>query len=138
MAFATVDDVQTRLARTLSADEQDAATLLLDGVAAEIALAVGLDLADITDPGVLRFISIEAVCRVMANPSGARSTSESLGAYQYAVSFFESQAGLLNEREERQIREAVWGSTAAGVRTESVIDDVIELAETGEIDPATT
>lgn len=134
MAFATVEDVQTRLARTLSAAEQDAVELLLDGVAAEIALAVGRDLDDITDPGILRFISIEAVCRVMANPQGARSTSEEVGSYNYSISFPDPDPGLLTTAEERQAREAVFGVVSASARVESIADDVLDYRFDGEVD----
>lgn len=134
VAFATAEDVQTRLLRDLTDAELAAANLLLDGVAQEIAAAVGRDLDDITDPGPLRFISIEAVCRVLSNPQGARSTSEELGAYSYSISFSDDGSGLLTTAEERQAREAVFGVVSASARVESIADDVLDYRFDGEVD----
>lgn len=123
MAFATSDDVATRLARELSSAETSAADFLLDAVAAEIAQAVDTAEGDITDPGMLRFISVEAVCRALANPSGATSTSETVGSYNYAVSFPANEGdGLLTPYEEGVARYAVHGTNSASVHLGSILE----------------
>jgi hypothetical protein len=114
MAFATAEDVATRLVRALTDEEAAAAELLLDMTAAEIRQVVGRTEAELPDedaPAVLRSVSIEAVCREMASPIGAEATAETMGSYTYRVDYFEKGGTLLTEEEKRLIRRAFGAST---------------------------
>lgn len=130
MAFAEVEDVATRLARDLTAEEGAMAEMLLEAATAEIARAAGRDdawaaaLAPV--PQILRFVAVELVRRAMSNPEGLKSVSETLGAYQHSRSFQGADtAGLfLTDREERMVRSAVYGTLSGSSRVESLADDL--------------
>lgn len=124
MAFATTDDVETRLARTLSDAELAAAAFLLEGAQAEIEQAAGAAEAEMDPvPGVLRFIAVEVVCRELANPTGVDRTQEQLGNYSYSVGYRETGGTLLTQAEELLVRRSV-GTSSGSVRTRSLIHDV--------------
>jgi hypothetical protein len=131
VAFATTTDIATRLTRTLTAAEDAAAGLLLEGATGLIADACGKDddWADSLDPvpSVLRFVCIEAVSRALANPQNVASLQETLGAHSYAVRFRDLQNGgglYLTGHEERMVRRAVFGRTTGSARVESVADEL--------------
>ena len=134
--FADSDDIATRAARTLSTAETNLANMLLEAVGDEILEALGRDedWADaLDDTGTtykaLHGVSIEAVTRVIANPSSAERLSEQLGSYSYSQSFRESavSAGLyLSDLERRRIRKVVYGRNVVSSRMESVISEVYD------------
>lgn len=133
MAFATVDQVAVRAGRDLTAPEQEMATALLDAAAGLIADAVGQDDAWITGldpvPSILSTVSVEAVWRVLTNPSGAIVTMEQLGAYQHSETWGSPRVGAaqlglaLTKTEERQVRRAVNGRLTATTLESPYSDD---------------
>lgn len=130
-AFASVDDVQARMGRTLTDDERSLAAYLLAGAAGLIADAAGKPddwIATVTSPPrALRTVSVEAVVRVMHNPTGATSSSITLGDYSRSSGFTGStvDGGLaLTDREERKVRRAIYGQNIASPRVGSVLDDI--------------
>lgn len=134
MAFADVTDVATRLGRDLTSDEGGQATYLLDLATALIAAACDKDDAWAAAlspvPAILNLFCVELVVRGMANPTGLASVSEALGQYSSTQRFREAAAGggmFLSELEERVIRRAVFGSTTASVKTESLATEVADL-----------
>lgn len=134
-AFATVTDIATRLGRTLSDADRAMVELLLEAATSIIAEAAGKDddwaAALSPVPRVLRFVCVEVVTRAMANPEGLARIQEQLGAYQYGKSFREAAAGgglLLTPTEELLVRRAVHGRLSASVKTESLADELYEVA----------
>lgn len=130
MSFATVEDVATRLARDLTAEEGAKAELLLEF--AQGAIAASCDKTDawaaaLTPvPSILRLLTVELVVRSMRNPGGLRSQSETLGQYQSSESYADAGNGgglLLTATEELLVRRVVFGSNSTSVRVESVADD---------------
>lgn len=132
MAFATVEDVATRLVRTLSAEEGAAAEMLIEAATAVIADAAGKDDAWAAGldpvPQMLRFLTIELVCRAMANPDALRSISKQLGSYQSTRSFRDVGGSLLLSDVERLlVRRTVFGRTSGTVKIASVVDEMYEI-----------
>jgi hypothetical protein len=69
---------------------------------------------------------IEAAVRVFSNPAGARSATETIGAYSHSQSWADATAGMqLTEREERACRRAVYGSATAAPRVGAIIDETV-------------
>lgn len=130
--FATADDITGRLGRSLTDAETTQVATLLELATLLIAEAAGKD-QDWADalteiPGPLRLICIEAVFRVLQNPAGAASITETLGAYSYTERH-DSQAatavGLaLTEPEERRVARAVWGTNSASALAQTAADDL--------------
>lgn len=137
MAFATTEDVSTRLMRALSADETTAASYLLDAVSAEIVEEVQRSEADLDPaPDTLRFTTVEAVCRELASPVGAESTSETLGAYSYRVGYRETGGAFLTDAERLRVREAVFGTLTGSSTGRSLLDRIEDLRENRDVDEA--
>jgi hypothetical protein len=87
VAFATVDDVQARLDRPLTAEERTLAGTLLEDVEAIIRGRVGdLDerVCEANYRALLVMVESNAVLRVIRNPTGVRSETE--GNYSYQLS----------------------------------------------------
>ena len=133
MAFAAVEDIETRMMRELTTKEANAAELLLDAVAAELCAAVNRAEERVANVPMLRFISIEAVTRKLQNPGGAEATAETLGAYSYQVTHAESGPRLLTAEEEEKARLAVYGPDSGSARVESIVDDVLDYRDDGEL-----
>lgn len=129
MAFATAEDVATRLGRTLTGTEAATATQLLTAATAVIAGAADKDdaWADALSPvpKILGQLTIELVYRVMSNPENLATSQEQIGAYQYRKGFQTGAASglLLTDTEERLVRRVVHGRTTASVRLESVASE---------------
>lgn len=129
MAFATADDIATRLMRALTGAETEAAELLLDGAASLIALALDKDDDWVDDlnpvPTPLHFVSIEIVARAINNPSGAESQREQLGQYSYSVTWGENHQTTLylTKYERAMVRRAVFGSPTLSARTTPPIEE---------------
>lgn len=120
--FATIDDLAHRLGLTSAADftaAQSAQGLMF------LVLASGLIIqaadkdaawanALTTIPVLLRAVCLEVCARVMSNPTGARSESETLGAYQHASSYADGSHGMwLTDREVLLVRRVVFGTLSA-------------------------
>lgn len=142
--FATVDELARRLgmvdASELSTGQVAQGTMLLRLMTSVIAQAVGRTEAWVTTlnpiPAIIRAVCLEAVARVMQNPSGARSKSETLGQWSHSTSYTDRGHGLLlTDAEMLLVRRAVWGTGSATTHPATTLDELIELAETGAIAP---
>lgn len=132
MAFATPQDIATRLGRDLEAIPAAMADQLLDAATAVIAEAAGRDdtWAETVDPvpAMLRFVAIEVVARAMANPNGVRSESEQLGTYQHSQAFRDDGGGLwLTTTERLLVRRAVYGTLSGSSRPTGVVEEVYDV-----------
>jgi hypothetical protein len=131
--FASLADMRARLGLSeLDAVAAARCGLLLDLATAGIVAAVDKDdewaAEQAPVPNALRALCIEIVARVMANPSGARSASEQLGAYQHTESYADTGHSLeLTDREVLRARQAVWGKTSDSAQATSVLDDIAEV-----------
>lgn len=127
MTFATIADITGRLGRDLTAAEADQVDVLLELASDLLNEAVGQDrdwaeaLTDV--PAPLRTITVEVVARVLLNPAGVASVTETLGAYSHTERFDGAAvAGLglfLTADEERRARRAVNGATFSAVTLET-------------------
>lgn len=129
MAFATTDDVGTRLGRDLSDPETLAVTFLLEGATAVIAEGAGRDddWAAALDPvpKLLKLLAVELTCRALANPNALDGLTEQLGAFNYSARFRNEGGGLLlTKTEELIVGRVVNGSNRASPRTPSILDDI--------------
>jgi hypothetical protein len=129
MAFATSDDVGTRLGRTLTAGEALSVDAALEGATAEIAEAAHKDSADISPvPDYLRYLCVEVACRMLANPNSLDSLNEQLGQFNYSARFRRDGGGmLLTDQEVLRVRRVVHGRNSGSVRVASIVD-------TGEVE----
>jgi hypothetical protein len=130
MAFASVEDIAARLGRVLTDLEKGAATFLLEGAQAIVEAAVERTEEQIDPlPPVLRFVTVEVVCRAMANPQGLASESETLGAYSHTERYSGEGVSdiLLTKLEELMVRRAVHGTLSATAQTGSVVSDTYAL-----------
>jgi len=131
--LCTYEDVHARMgAPDWSAGEEAQCRFLIDTVSAAIVAEVdkteewAATLSPV--PGQLRALCVEVVARVMANPTGARSSSEQLGSYQFTDSFSDAGHGLeLTPTEVLRARRAVWGTNTASARAVSVLDDIADV-----------
>lgn len=136
MAYAEASDIETRLkprlGRTFTEDEMAAAELLCEGASAVIDECHEKgELA--SPPAVLKFVTIEVVCRAMANPSGLQSEQEGLGAYNHAERYMNDGGLWLKELEEAMVRRAVHGRLSGTSEPSSLASDETVL---GELAPA--
>jgi hypothetical protein len=135
--FASKDDVQTRLGRTLTTEEQAQAEAVLGGVAGLIRAEVGKD----TDwdpapiPSAFAELSIQRAIAAITNPANVAAESKQLGAFQHSRTFQRSQDGglALTEAEGRAMRFALYGTNAASARQRSHVDTTLDLLDDGEI-----
>ena len=133
MAFATAEDIATRLGRTLSSTEAATAEMLLDAATAVIAEAASKNdawAAALTPvPNMLKFLAVEVVVRAMANPEALSRFQEQLGAYSSTKAFATVTAGgglMLTDVETNLVRRTVYGRLSGSVRVESLADDVAD------------
>ncbi len=147
VTFATLAELALRLGKA-SPDDLTAAQRAQGEFLLEMATGLIVETVDKTDAWaqaldpiarVLRAVCLEATARAMQNPSGVSSESETLGAYSHTSRYeFTSRTGPvglgLTDDESRLCRRAVYGTNTAGPRFRpGVVDDVIELWETGGI-----
>ena len=137
VTFCTVADVATRLGRTLTDNEAASAAMFCELVTGEISAAVdkGADwpatLEEIPSP--LRSIALDVVSRLLLNPSGLSSTSETLGAYSYTQRFGTDAAVqvsggvVLTAAEKRRVRRAVFGASVDSIEVASIFDSELPL-----------
>jgi hypothetical protein len=138
MAFATTDDVATRLRRELDTADEALAGMLVASATAVIAAEVGKtwEWAGALDPvpPLLKAVCIEIVARVMENPDQLHSYSEQIGEHQQSKAFRKGAEGgdiTLTDRETRLVRFAVKG-TAAGYAIAPTLADRITSGDCPE------
>lgn len=140
MAFATHEDVQTRLGRDLTSTEQAAATDVIATVTGLIVDCVDRDEEWAEDlspvPAALKAICVEKAIGAISNPHGVASFSESLGAHSYSQTSRRSAdvGPFLTPFEERQVQRAVYGRNSHSSSPRSVVDRIIDLAEARDVD----
>lgn len=140
MTFATSSDVETRLGRSLTTAEKATAEAVITTVTGLIVDVVDRDSdwAEALDPvpEALKAICVEKARQEIANPTGVRSESETLGAYQHSQTYRDSSetAVFLTPFEERQVQRAVYGKNAASSSPRALPDRVIERAEGRQVD----
>lgn len=140
MAFATADDVATRLGRALTAAEIALSEYVIASVTGQIVTIAGRDAAwatALTDvPPIVKALCVEKAIAVGSNPSGLQAHSEQLGQASENKTFRRRDLPeiLLTPEEELLVTEALYGS-GGSVPVESAVDALIEYAETGVIDP---
>lgn len=129
MAFATIDDITAR--RALTESETTQAEALLDAATGVITVAAGKTdawAADYEAPAIIRFLTVEIVLRMLANPTGVASVSEALGAYQHTERFRDNGGGLLlSPSEELLVSRAVHGTTSGSARLDSTLTDIFDM-----------
>lgn len=132
MAFATPEDVATRLGRELGEIAAGTAEQLLDAATAVIANAADKSdaWAEALDPvpGILRFMCVELVVRAMANPESLARLQEQLGAYSSTRAFASASAGgglMLSDVETMLVRRTIFGTLSGSARVESIVDDLL-------------
>lgn len=138
--FATLDDLAMRLGYLTSADftakQVAQGTMLLELASGLIRDEAGRSAEWVPIPSsvTLRAVVLEMVARVMTNPTGARSESETLAAYQHSVSYSDGASGLyLTDREMQLVRAAAGGSGRATTMPGTTVDLLVEWRDTGEI-----
>ncbi len=138
--FATLNDLALRLPGTatssagLTAKQSAQGTMLLQSATDVITDAVDRDAtwanALSPVPAVLRAVCLEVVARVMQNPDGARSQSETLGQWSYATSYTDAAHGFgLTDREVALCRRAVLGQTCGSAHLESVVGNFEDVGD---------
>lgn len=114
MAFATAEDIATRLGRELNEVEAATVDQLIEQATSLIAYTAGKDdeWADTLDPvpAAVKTVTVECVWRAMVNPEGAVSLMRQLGSFQHSATFPADAVGLrLTRDEERIVRRTVNG-----------------------------
>ncbi len=141
--FASLNDLAVLLGNASSANLTDAqaaqGTMLLELATGVLTGALGKDddWAAALDPvpAALRLVCLAMVAPVMQNPGGARSESETLGAYSHSTSYTDDAHGLgeLTTAWLAMCRRAVYGRGSATTIPGTTLDLLIELQETGEV-----
>lgn len=140
MAFATADDVATRLGRSLTDAEEATAEQVIALATGLIADEVDRDAAWAEDldpvPEALKGICVEKAKVAVSNPSGAAAIQEAIGSYSYSRTAPRSEDGgvFLTEAEGRIIRQAVYGTSAGSSSPRALPDRMIDLAESRDVD----
>lgn len=125
VTFATLAELALRLGHA-SPDDMTAAQQAQGQMLLELVTGLIVDAVDKTDTWAatlypihraLRAVCLEATARVMQNPSGMSSESETLGAYSHTTRYESTgnaqASGLaLTEEEMRLCRKAVWGTVS--------------------------
>lgn len=118
MAFATADEVGTRLGRALTSTEQDQINAVLDLVTGLIAETGGVADSISPVPFYFKALCIEKATAIASNPEQLTSLSEKLGAHESARSFRTDKGGstelFLTEREEFNVRRIANGGRVSG------------------------
>lgn len=139
MAFASAEDVAERFPRDLTVDEEVIADAVIASVTGQITDAVDRDSgwAAALDPvpETFKALCVEKAISAISNPMNVASESETLGAWSRSQTFprLQDVGALLTAAEERRVRQA-WYGLSASARTTSVIDDVLDHFDDGEID----
>lgn len=141
MAFATADDIATRLGRSLTDDERSQATSVIADVTGLIADAASRDAAWATAltpvPVALKALCVKKAISVISNPLGLASESERLGQHEHAQTFPRNGDGVdvfLTEAEERRVNWAIYGSNSGSSSPEAPVDRFVDIWEGREPD----
>lgn len=131
MAFATAEDVATRLGRELTADEEATAELVIELTTGLIETAANENAAWsaalVPVPKLFTILCLERAVRTILNPTGAASLSKTLGQFSYSETRprAEDLGLLLTEGEERLVRRALGKPPSTSSRPKSVIGDFL-------------
>jgi len=91
MAYADVEDIETRLQRTFTSSEEANVEALLDSASAVLNKLVNVIEGDTEQADLLKFVCTNMVCRAVTAGSmdvlGASQTSITAGAYTQSYSF---------------------------------------------------
>lgn len=142
MPFITQGDVEARLLRPLTTTEATYIDALITQATDAISAAVDktTDWSDELDPvpAAITALCVTLVTRVLLNPAGAQSTSETLGSHQYSASYGAGTAGLtLTTAERLEARRAVYGSTTGSARLGALIDECAVVSHFPSMDVET-
>lgn len=116
MAFASAEDVATRLRRDLTEEETAAVEQVIEITEGLIAEVLGEDADWVEDldpvPSYYRSLCISKAIDALANPEGLTSQSKTLGAYSESASYSEyaGDIALTDEERRRVLRNARGGS----------------------------
>lgn len=137
--FASTSELAALLGRTFTDAEEVSADLILGLASDAITAAVDKDsvwAGSLVVPTGLKVLCLSIARRLMVNPTGARSQSESLGSYQHAESYSDQAAGglELTTAERLTARRIVYGSTSASVRVGAIIDDTLVAGHYAALD----
>jgi hypothetical protein len=147
MAFATKENVETRLGRELTTDEEAFVIDALDSAASIIAEAAGKD-DDWADaltpvPRILKELSVDMVIRTGQNPDGLDSSTETLGQYSRTDRFpgpgeGSSRSLFLSDEEGQIARRVIYGPGSSSSTQKSILDELpewtpLEITELGNI-----
>lgn len=131
MAFTTKEEVQKRLLRPLTEEEEASMEFLLEAAQGAVEIAVDRVEKEIVAlkgnvPRVVQVMTVELVYRVLSNPQGLSSQSEALGSYSRTDRFqavAEAGGFLLSALEERMVRNAVYGRLSGSARLRSLLSE---------------
>jgi hypothetical protein len=131
VTFATIDELAIRMGLTFTTAQAAQGAMLLGMVTGLIIECVNRDdtwAATFTPiPRLVRAICLEVVARVMQNPAGARSESETIGQYQHSTSYTDGSSGLyLTAAEEVLCRRAILGATSGSAQLDSIVTQFAE------------
>lgn len=131
VTFATLDELALRLGKASTAD-LTAAQAAQGRMLLELVTGLIVDACDRDDTWAatytpirreVRAVCLEATARILQNPSGARSESETIGQYQHSSSYTDSAHGLsLTDNEILMCRRAIIGTTSGSAALESVLN----------------
>jgi hypothetical protein len=134
VALASSEDISARLGRALSEQEETSTVVyLLEAASAVMEEAAERTAAELEAldpfPPLLRFVTVELVCRSIFNPGALYSYQEKLGAYSYVTRYRSLREDgtsdlVLTKTEELLVRRAVNGTLAASATAESLINDI--------------
>lgn len=137
MAFATADDVATRLGRSLTDAEEAIATDAISVVEGQIIDEVDRDAAWATAldpvPLVLKALCVGKAINAISRREPAIA-AESLGAHSVTYARETSTDLFLDEREGRLVRQAVYGSLTGSSTPRALHDRLIDLDESRDVD----
>lgn len=130
MAFATKDDVATRLGRELTDDEQVTAAAVIATVEGLIVEVSGLAPPDPV-PVYYKALCVEKAIGVLANPQNVASQSEQLGDYQHSETFPRAldDGVFLTDREEMTVRRIANGIVSGSSRARALPHDVFVIED---------
>jgi hypothetical protein len=133
-AFASADDVATRLGQELTAAQEAAVEGVLAAVDGMIRDAVDRDADWAPDPipAYVKEIAIQKAIAALTNPAGV--AAESLGAHSVTYQRERDGGLFLTEAEGRGLRLAVYGTNTGSSSPRSVVDRVIDLRENRDVD----
>jgi len=138
VAFATANDVGQRLGRSLTSAEQTTATSVIATVQALIADEVDRDSdwADALDPApaALKELCVAKAVAAITNPRAGAVASQTIGEHSITYARGAESGAFLTDAEARVARLAVYGTNTGSSTPRSVVDRLIDLAESRDVD----